>query len=150
MAEIRLSKITKQFSIGLGKLVGFLNEHGIPAEMNPNAKISDEHIPLIEQHFGDDQKLKRDSELVTLKLKEIIEMGSKKKDGIQQTPTSAVDISTEEASTENSAAPETDSWKKIVKIHQDRRTVRGKVTRRYLHGVIVDIDGFEEIGRAHV
>ena len=143
MAEIRLSKITKQFSIGLGKLVGFLNEHGIPAEMNPNAKISDEHLPLIEQHFGDDQKLKRDSELVTLKLKEIIEMGSKKKDGIQQTPTSAVDISTEEASTENSAAPETDSWKKIVKIHQDRRTVRGKVTRRYLHGVIVDIDGFE-------
>ena len=79
MAEIRLSKITKQFSIGLGKLVGFLNEHGIPAEMNPNAKISDEHLPLIEQHFGDDQKLKRDSELVTLKLKEIIEMGSKKR-----------------------------------------------------------------------
>ena len=68
MAEIRLSKLTKQFSIGLSKLVEFLNEHGIPAEMNPNAKISDEHLPLIEAHFGEDLKLKRDSERVTIKL----------------------------------------------------------------------------------
>ena len=65
MAEIRLSKITKQFRIGLSKLVGFLNEHGIPVEMNPNAKISDEHLPLIEQYFGDEQKLKRSSDLGT-------------------------------------------------------------------------------------
>ena len=81
MAEIRLSKLTKQFSIGLARLVDFLNEKGANVEMNPNAKISDEYLPAIEAKFGEDQKLKKDSEKVTIKLKEIIEMGSKKKPG---------------------------------------------------------------------
>ena len=79
MAEIRLSKLTKQFSIGLARLVEFLNEKGAGVEMNPNAKVSDEFLPAIEAKFGEDQKLKADSEKVTIKLKEIIEMGSRKK-----------------------------------------------------------------------
>ena len=79
MAEIRLNKLTKQFSIGLARLVEFLNEQGANVEMNPNAKISDEYLPAIEAKFGEDLKLKKDSEKVTIKLKEIIEMGSKKK-----------------------------------------------------------------------
>ena len=79
MAEIRLSKLTKQFSIGLARLVDFLNEKGANVDMNPNAKISDEYLPLIEAKFGEDLKLKKDSEKVTIKLKEIIEMNSKKK-----------------------------------------------------------------------
>ena len=79
MAEIRLSKLTKQFSIGLAHLVEFLNEKGANVEMNPNAKVSDEFLPAIEAKFGEDQKLKKDSEKVTIKLKEIIELGSKKK-----------------------------------------------------------------------
>ena len=81
MAEIRLSKLTKQFSIGLARLVEFLNEKGANVDMNPNAKISDEYLPAIEAKFGEDLKLKKDSEKVTIKLKEIIEMGSKKKPG---------------------------------------------------------------------
>ncbi|MBE6238511.1 MAG: translation initiation factor IF-2 [Bacteroidales bacterium] len=83
MAEIRLSKLTKQFSIGLARLVDFLNEKGANVEMNPNAKISDEYLPAIEAKFGEDQKLKKDSEKVTIKLKEIIEMGAKKKTSVE-------------------------------------------------------------------
>ena len=84
MAEIRLSKLTKQFSIGLARLVDFLNEKGANVEMNPNAKISDEYLPLIEVKFGEDLKLKKDSEKVTIKLKEIIEMNSNKKASVQE------------------------------------------------------------------
>ena len=84
MAEIRLSKLTKQFSIGLARLVEFLNEKGANVDMNPNAKISDEYLPAIEAKFGEDLKLKKDSEKVTIKLKEIIEMGSKKKSGREE------------------------------------------------------------------
>ena len=84
MAEIRLSKLTKQFSIGLARLVDFLNEQGAGVEMNPNAKISDEYLPAIEAKFGEDLKLKKDSEKVTIKLKEIIELGSKKKSGPEE------------------------------------------------------------------
>lgn len=81
MAEIRLSKLTKQFSIGLQRLVDFLNEKGANVEMNPNAKVSDVYLPEIEAKFGEDLKLKKDSEKVTIKLKEIIELGAKKKPG---------------------------------------------------------------------
>ena len=84
MAEIRLSKLTKQFSIGLARLVEFLNEKGANVEMNPNAKVSDEYLPAIEAKFGEDLKLKKDSEKVTIKLKEIIELGSKKKQATQE------------------------------------------------------------------
>ena len=84
MAEIRLNKLTKQFSIGLARLVEFLNEQGANVEMNPNAKISDEYLPALEAKFGEDQKLKKDSEKVSIKLKEIIEMGSKKKAGHEE------------------------------------------------------------------
>ena len=79
MAEIRLSKLTKEFNIGLQTLVEFLNEKGAEVDMNPNAKISDSYLPAIEAKFGDEQRLKQDSEKVAIKLKEIIEMGSKKK-----------------------------------------------------------------------
>ncbi len=79
MAEIRLSKLTKEFNIGLHTLVEFLKEKGAEVEMNPNAKISDTYLPAIEAKFGDEQKLKQDSEKVAIKLKEIIELGSKKK-----------------------------------------------------------------------
>ena len=79
MAEIRLSKLTKQFNIGLSTLVEFLSSKGVEVEMNPNAKISDEYLRDLEAKFGDEQKLKQDSEKVAIKLKEIIELGSKKK-----------------------------------------------------------------------
>ena len=84
MAEIRLSKLTKQFSIGLQRLVEFLNEKGAGVDMNPNAKVSDEFLPALEAKFGEDLKLKKDSEKVTIKLKEIIEMGNKKKAGPEE------------------------------------------------------------------
>ena len=84
MAEIRLSKLTKQFGIGLQTLVDFLNEKGAGLDMNPNAKISDEYLPALEAKFGEDLKLKMDSEKVAIKLKEIIELGSKKKAGHEE------------------------------------------------------------------
>ncbi|MCD8312807.1 MAG: translation initiation factor IF-2 [Bacteroidales bacterium] len=79
MAEIRLSKLTRQFNIGLSTLIEFLESKGVTVENNPNAKISDEYLPAIETKFGEEKKLKQDSEKVSIKLKEIIEMGSKKK-----------------------------------------------------------------------
>ncbi len=78
MAEIRLSKLTKQFNIGLSTLLEFLESKGVAVESNPNAKISDELLPAIEAKFGDEKKLKQDSEKVSIKLKEMID-GAKKK-----------------------------------------------------------------------
>ena len=79
MADIRLSKLTKQFNIGLSTLVDFLAGKGLEVEMNPNAKISDEYLPAIMDKFGEERKLKEESEKVAIKLNEIIELGTKKK-----------------------------------------------------------------------
>ncbi|MGN0191237.1 MAG: translation initiation factor IF-2 [Candidatus Cryptobacteroides sp.] len=79
MAEIRLSKLTRQFNIGLGTLIDFLNEKGAGIASNdPNAKVSDEFLPVLQAKFGGDMAIKQDSEKVATKLKEMID-GSKKK-----------------------------------------------------------------------
>ena len=39
MAEVRLSKLMKQFNVGLARLASFLNDAGCPVEENPNAKM---------------------------------------------------------------------------------------------------------------
>ncbi len=79
MAEIRLNKLTKQFNIGLQTLVDFLNIKGAKVEANPNAKVSDSYLPMIESKFGEELKLKQDSEKVAIKLKDIIDKNSPKK-----------------------------------------------------------------------
>ena len=117
MAEIRLSKLTKQFSIGLARLVDFLNEKGANVEMNPNAKVSDEYLPAIEAKFGEDQKLKADAEKVTIKLKEIIEMGPKKKSSQEEEdiPEKEVVIKSNTLNTEPAPEPQPEPVKEPVR-----------------------------------
>ncbi|MBQ2531563.1 MAG: translation initiation factor IF-2 [Bacteroidales bacterium] len=78
MAEIRLNKIIRTYNIGLQSLVDFLTSKGIEVEANPNAKISDEHLPAIEKQFGKDLEMKQASEKVDIKLTEILEKTSRK------------------------------------------------------------------------
>ena len=92
MAEIRLNKLTRQFNVGLQTLVDFLNGKGANVEMNPNAKVSDEYIPDLEKAFGGDAKAKEDSERVQIKIKEIIEKGTKKKEEDEEEPASGTVI----------------------------------------------------------
>ena len=80
MAEIRLNKLTKQFNIGLQTLVDFLNGKGANLNLDPNVKVSDEYLPELEKAFGKDLKAKEDSEKVRIKIKEIIEKDTKKKE----------------------------------------------------------------------
>ena len=79
MAEIRLSKIARQFNIGVGTLIDFLNGKGASiTTSDPNAKISDEYMPAVEAKFGGDLAAKQDSEKVATKLKEMIDVAKKK------------------------------------------------------------------------
>jgi len=81
MAEIRLSKLIKQFNIGLDTLVDFLNSKGAGIEgANPNMKVSDEYVPELHKKFGKDLELKEAAEKVDVKLTEILDKASKKQD----------------------------------------------------------------------
>lgn len=79
MADIRLSKIIRQYNIGLDILVDFLHKQGVDVEANPNAKVSDELLPAIGKQFGKDLELKKAAEKVDVKITEIIEKNNKKR-----------------------------------------------------------------------
>ena len=79
MAEIRLSKLIKQFNIGLDTLVDFLNSLGAGIEnANPNMKVSDEYNADLHKKFGKDLELKEAAEKVDVKLTEILDKASRK------------------------------------------------------------------------
>ncbi len=78
MAEIRLNKLTKQFNVGLQTLVDFLNANGADVELNPNVKVSDEYLPMLEKKFGEDLKAIQEANKVDIKMKEIIEKNTRK------------------------------------------------------------------------
>ncbi len=54
----RLSKVAKEFNIGLTTIVDFLNKKGISVDNNPNAKISPEAYDLLFQEFQSEKTLK--------------------------------------------------------------------------------------------
>ena len=78
MAEIRISKLLKQFNIGLGDLVEFLRKKGVEIDENPNAKVSDEYLPELHKQFGKDKEAMEQAAMVDIKVKEILEKTSRK------------------------------------------------------------------------
>ena len=78
MAEIRISKLLKQFNIGLGDLVDFLRKKGVEIDENPNAKVSDEYLPELHKQFGKDKEAMEQAAMVDIKVKEILEKTGRK------------------------------------------------------------------------
>ncbi len=68
---IRISKILKDFNIGLGTLVEFLKKKGIDVDANPGAKISADAFALVEKEFSKEQLIKEQSRKVAITVKEI-------------------------------------------------------------------------------
>ncbi len=54
----RLSKVAREFNIGLTTIVDFLNKKGISVDNNPNAKIAQEAYELLFQEFQSEKNLK--------------------------------------------------------------------------------------------
>ena len=83
MAEIRISKLLRQFNIGLDDLVDFLQNQGVEVDANPNAKVSEEYMPLLTKQFGKDLELKQAADKVEVKITEILEKSSRRPSGEQ-------------------------------------------------------------------
>ena len=73
MADIRISKLLRQFNIGLADLVDFLQKQGVEVDADPNAKVSDEYLPVLNKQFGKDLELKQAADKVEVKITEILE-----------------------------------------------------------------------------
>ena len=64
---IRLSKIAKEFNVGIMTIVEFLKKKGHSIEVNPNTKISTNLYSILVQEFSGDLTAKQESELLNLK-----------------------------------------------------------------------------------
>ena len=52
MSDIRLSKLIKQYRVGLDTLADYLQTLGIEVPRNPNVKITSDVLPELDKHFG--------------------------------------------------------------------------------------------------
>ena len=52
MSGIRINKLCHQFNIGTKELIAFLSSKGIMASSNPNFKVPETAIPLLQKEYG--------------------------------------------------------------------------------------------------
>ena len=64
---VRLSKIAREFNVGVATIVEFLHEKGIKISSDPNTKLSDENYALVAKEFSSDSEVKKESTMVDLK-----------------------------------------------------------------------------------
>jgi len=85
MAEIRLSKLSKQLGVGLSTLVDYLSSKGVEIDAgNPNAKISDEWEADLMEKFGADLKAKQEADKAASKLKNMLDGAGRKKEEVEE------------------------------------------------------------------
>jgi translation initiation factor IF-2 len=63
----RLSKVARDFNVGISTIVEFLHKKGFDIDTNPNNKISDDQFLLLEKEYKSDVSLKKESEKINLK-----------------------------------------------------------------------------------
>jgi translation initiation factor IF-2 len=83
--NMRLSKVARDFNVGISTIVEFLHKKGFGIDSNPNSKIPDEAYHMLEKEYKSDISLKKESEKIHL-------MSHRKKETISlETEASSVD-----------------------------------------------------------
>lgn len=66
--SIRLSKLAKEFNVGIHTIVDFLHKKGFKeVDMNPNTKVSADAVQLLEKEYKTDISIKKESEKISIK-----------------------------------------------------------------------------------
>jgi translation initiation factor IF-2 len=63
----RLSKVARDFNVGISTIVDFLHKKGFDIGSDPNSKISEDAFTLLEKEYKGDINLKKESEKINLK-----------------------------------------------------------------------------------
>ncbi len=61
----RLSKVAREFNVGISTIVEFLHKKGYNIESNPNAKVSAECYAALVQEYSKDIEMKKEKEKIT-------------------------------------------------------------------------------------
>lgn len=63
----RLSKIAREFNVGISTIVEFLNKKGYNVDPNPNTKVTEEIYDILVEEYSSDINVKRESDRLSLK-----------------------------------------------------------------------------------
>lgn len=63
----RLGKVAGELNVGVSTLVDHLKSKGVVIDPNPNTKLEEEHYDVLRQQFADDQIVKEQSKLTSVK-----------------------------------------------------------------------------------
>ncbi len=63
---IRLSKIAREFNVGISTIVVFLNKKGFEVDSNPNTKVTEEILEILTEEYSSDISVKKESDLLSL------------------------------------------------------------------------------------
>jgi translation initiation factor IF-2 len=63
----RLSKLAREYNVGIHTIVEFLHKKGFNVDSNPNTKVSAEAVQLLEKEYKTDVSIKKESEKISLK-----------------------------------------------------------------------------------
>ena len=63
---IRLSKIAREFNVGISTIVEFLNKKGYEVDSNPNTKVTEEILEILTEEYSSDISVKKESALLSL------------------------------------------------------------------------------------
>ena len=63
---VRLSKLAREFNVGISTLVDFLSKKGHKIESNPNTKVDASLYQLLAKEYGAEMNLKKESQKVSL------------------------------------------------------------------------------------
>ena len=113
MAEgksLRLSKLAREFNVGIHTIVDFLQKKGFETSSNPNTKISADAVELLEKEYKIDLNLKKESEKISLKShrpkQEVISIDKSKKEQEEEDVEDAADLKEKEPKKETEPATE--------------------------------------------
>lgn len=65
--SIRLSKLAREFNVGIHTIVEFLQKNGFEIDSNPNTKVDDVAFQLLEKEYKIDISLKKESQKIKTK-----------------------------------------------------------------------------------
>ena len=132
---VRLSKAAREFNLGIGTIVDFLDTKGIQVEAKPNTKLDPEVYALVRSNFQGDKDAKEAAQRSTVNVdRENISLASTKKREVEKPESSAekIDLNifkTEEVKDENpkEEKKEENQASEATKLKASRLKVVGKV-----------------------
>jgi translation initiation factor IF-2 len=105
----RLSKLARDFNVGIHTIVEFLHKKGHDIDPNPNTKVSDDLVFILEKEYKSDISLKKESEKIQLKSlrpkKESISIGDGEEEVDQQEPAPPKEPAVKDAGIKKPQAP---------------------------------------------